>query len=230
MDAESRSFLAQQMPLILEQLDREVDGSHAWWASGTAELAAGRVPSCLWGKLAEWIKSLKPRLEEEIDRATGPVKASLERQLAAISSAAVSVVGGVLGDPAQKPDDAEPLPSLSLPPLALRKPRWTPKITGALKYVPVPLCRRRLRECLRNQFGGAIAACRTEVSRAVDRGVNQALDPLASVVHVLASQAESRLMKALSAQIGRASPRAEGAPVDAGWLVDGRRSPRFSGR
>ena len=156
MDAEFPSFLAQQMPLILEQLDREVNESRAWWASGTAELAAGRVRSCLWRKLAEWTSRLKPRLEEEIDRTTGPVKASLESQLAAIPSATVSVMGAVPGNPVQKSEDTEPLPPLSLPPLALRKPQWSPRITGIIKYVPMPLCRRRLHECLRNQLEEAI--------------------------------------------------------------------------
>ena len=84
----------------------------------------------------------------------------MESELATILLAAVSVMGGVPDDPAQQPDDAEPLPSPSLPLLALRKPQWTPKITGSLKYVLVPLGRRRLRECLRNQLDEAIAACR----------------------------------------------------------------------
>jgi hypothetical protein len=215
MDAEFRSFLAQQMPLILEQLDREVNDSHGWWASGTAQLAAGRVLSCLWGQLTEWINRLRPRLEEEINQATRPAKALLESQLAAIPSAVVSVMGGILGDPVQKPDDAEPLPSLSLPPLAPRKPQWTPKMTRTLKYVPMLLGRRHLRECLRRQLGEVIAACRTEVSKAVERGVNQAVDQLASAVHVLASQVESRLMKALSAHVGGVPPPAEGAPANA---------------
>ncbi len=209
IDAELRAFLAQQMPVVLEQLDREVSDSHGWWPSGSDELAASRVLSGFWAKLTEWVSGLNPRLEEEINQATGPARASLESELATILLAAVSVMGGAPDDPAQQPDDAEPLPSPSLPPLALRKPQWTPKITGSLKYVLVPLGRRRLRECLRNQLDEAIAACRSEVSRAVDRGVNQAVDELASAVHVLASRTESRLMKALNAQANGAPPPAE---------------------
>ena len=209
IDAELRSFLAQQMPVVLEQLDREVNDSHGWWPSGSAELAGGRALSGFWAQLTECVSGLKPRLEEEINQATGSARTSLESELATIPSAAASVMGSVPGDPLQQPDDAEPLPSHSLPPLALRKPQWTPKITGVFKYVLVPFGWRRLRECLRNQLEEAIAACRSEVSRAVDCGVNQAMDQLASTVHVLASRAESRLIKALNAQANGAPPPAE---------------------
>ena len=209
IDAELRSFLAQQMPVVLEQLDREVNDSHGWWPSGSAELAGGRALSDFWAQLTECVSGLKPRLEEEINQATGSARTSLESELATIPSAAASVMGSVPGDPLQQPDDAEPLPSHSLPPLALRKPQWTPKITGVFKYVLVPFGWRRLRECLRNQLEEAIAACRSEVSRAVDCGVNQAMDQLASTVHVLASRAESRLIKALNAQANGAPPPAE---------------------
>ncbi len=45
--------------------------------------------------------------------------------------------------------------------------------------------------------------------------MSQAVDQLASVVHVLASQAESRLMKALSAQADGAPLPAEDSPASA---------------
>jgi len=215
IDAELRSFLSQQTPVILEQLDREVNDSHVWLASGTAKRATGRAISYLRGKLAEWISGLKPCLEEEINQATASAKASLESQLAAIPSAAGSVLGRVLGGPVQKPDDAEPLPSLSLPTLAPPKPQWTPKMTGTLKYVLVALSRRRLRECLRDQLGEAFAAWRSEVSKTVERGVNQAVDQLASAAHVRAGQAESRLMKALTGQTDGTAPSADGTRADA---------------
>jgi hypothetical protein len=123
-------------------------------------------------------------------------------------------MGGVPGEEVQKTEDAEPLPSLDLPPLALRKPQWAPKIPAALKYTPVPLGRRSLRECLRNQLGESIAACRSEASRAIERGVNQAVDQLASAVHAFASRAESRLLNAFSAQTDGAASPAEDSLAD----------------
>jgi len=200
MDAEFSAFVAQQMPEVLEQVDRVVNQSHDWWPSGAAQHAADRMLGYFWEKLTEWINSQQPRLEREINQATGQAKASLESKLVTIPSAAVSVMGGITDDPAEKPDDGEPLPSLDLPSLTLRKPQWSPRIPGTLKCIPMPLGRRRVRECLRSQVEEAIAACRNEASRAVDRCMNQAVDELASAVDGLASRAESCLTKAWSAQ------------------------------
>ncbi len=211
MDAESSSFLAQQMPVILEQLNREVSSLRGWWASGRAELAAGNVSRSFWQKLTKWLDSQRPSLTEEINQATGPAKASLENELAALPSAAVAVVGGVVGERVQKPGGTEPLPPLDLPPLSPREPQWTRNIPGALKYVPMPLGRHHLQKHLRHQLEEAIVACRNEASKAVERGVNQAVDELASAVHVLASRVESRLTKALSEKLREAPPGASGA-------------------
>jgi GTP-binding protein EngB required for normal cell division len=215
IDAEFRAFLSEQTPLVLEQLHRAVNDSHGWLASGVAKLAAGRALHDLGAKLTAWIGSLKPRLEEEINRAAGPAKASLESQLAAIPSAAGSVLGGVVDAPLQQGGGAEPLPSLNLPELSPRQPEWSPTVTRGVQYVPLPLGRRRLRECLRYQLGEAFAACRSELSTAVERGVNQAVDRLASVVRVRARQAESRLIMALTGRAGGAAPPAEDSLRDA---------------
>jgi tRNA U34 5-carboxymethylaminomethyl modifying GTPase MnmE/TrmE len=200
MDAEFSAFAAQQMPEIVEQIDREVDGWHEWWPSGAAQRAADHVLMSFWQKLTEWINSQQARLEKEINQATGPAKASLESKLVTIPSAAVSLMGGISDDSAQKPDDAEPLPALDLPSLALRRPQWSPKIPRSLKYVPMPLCRRRVQKCLRGQWEHAVSACRGEALRAVERCVNHAVEQLATAVDALANQAESRLMKAFNAQ------------------------------
>ncbi len=215
IDAEFASFLAQQMPVILEQMDGEVNDSHGWWPSGTAQCAADRALRFFWEKLTAWINSEQPRLEKEINQATGQAKASLETELVTIPSAAVSAMGGVVGDPDEKPADAEPLPSLALPSLAPRKPSWSPQIPRALKYVPMPLSRRHVRECLHDQLEEVIVRCRDEASKAVERCVNQAVDQLASAVDALASRAESRLLKAWSVPADGASPPAEDGLISA---------------
>ena len=126
IDAEFRSFLSEQTPLLLEQLHRAVDDSHGWLASGVAKLAAGRWLKDLGAKLTEWIGSLKPRLEEEINQATGPAKASLESQLAAIPSVAGSVLSGVVDAPLPQ-TDAEPRATRCICPSSLRDSQSGPR-------------------------------------------------------------------------------------------------------
>ena len=126
IDAEFRSFLSEQTPLLLEQLHRAVDDSHGWLASGVAKLAAGRWLKDLGAKLTEWIGSLKPRLEEEINQATGPAKASLESQLAAIPSVAGSVLSGVVDAPLPQ-TDAEPRSTRCICPSSLRDSQSGPR-------------------------------------------------------------------------------------------------------
>lgn len=213
LDREFAAFVSAQMPTILAQLEREVSDASGW-SSNAANLAADRVLRGFWEKVTEWINSLGPRLETEINQATRPARAPLENQLAAIPSAAVSVTGGGPREDIQKAEDAEPLPSLDLPPLALRKPQWTPKIPGTLRYTPVSLGRRRVQDCLRKQFEEAVAACRAEASKAVDRAVNQAVDQLASAVQDLAGRTESRLLTAISSQACKAAWPADHSSAD----------------
>ena len=166
---EFASLVSRQRPTLREQLDREMNEQSGWRPVRGASGAAGHVFDRFWATMIEWGGDLRPRLEEPINQAIGPAKASLEWQLAAISATAVSLVRGLPDDAVRKPEDAEPLPSLALPLLAMRKPLWVPRISGILGYVPAALGRRHLRECFHNQLEEAIAVCRAEASKAVQR-------------------------------------------------------------